>query len=169
MEYEPSIIRAALETEIDGYRFFLDAAEKATHPRARSTWLGLAGDEIEHMRLLQGNLSALARTNEWEAPDDDSEASTLVKAPIGPTRSLPEGAEHKGDIEALREGLKVEESTYRFYEQAVQRSQHPTGKKTYEALARMEMGHYRLIEETIQLLSDPEQWQLRESRPISEG
>ncbi len=169
MDADARIIRAAIETEIDGYRYFLEAAAKAAHPRAQEVWLSLAGDEVEHMRILQGHLAAQIRGGGWGPAEDGAADEPLPEtAPISrPGRPRPAGSD--SDLDALEAGLKVEDSTYRFYADAAGRCADPAGRKTYQQLARMEMGHYRLIEETIDLLADPTAWQFRQVSPIQEG
>ncbi len=35
--------------------------------------------------------------------------------------------------------------------------------------AQMEIGHYNLIAETIEMLADPAAWQFKQVRPVQEG
>jgi rubrerythrin len=168
MDSDASIIRAAIETEIDSYRYFVDSAGKAAHDRVRQVWLQLAGDEIEHMKILQTQLTSLLKTGEWEAEEGD-EAALPEKAPIISKRAAAPKGEVVTDLEALEAGLKVEASTYQFYADAVAKTASAGGRKTYQQLARMEMGHYRLLEEAWEMLADPAQWQFRQSSPIQEG
>lgn len=79
MQSDYQVIRAAIETEIDGYRYFNGAAERAVHDRARDTWLSLAADEIDHMKILQAQLTTQPRVE--PESDDDAEAAP-TKAPI---------------------------------------------------------------------------------------
>jgi rubrerythrin len=148
---EYQVLRAAIETEIDGYRYFLDAAERSSQERATSAWLSLAGDEVEHMQILQTYLSETIRSSEpGESSDEIAE-----RAMISVTRTVPENVDLDDDLAALRAGLEVEARTRDFYTRAAASTEIPTAREVYERLAEMEAGHYRLIDETYRFLADP--------------
>ncbi len=169
MDADARVIRAAIETEIDGYRFFLDCSQQAAVPKVQPVWLDLARDELEHMRILQGHLSSLSQSGDWGPLADEGDAELPHRAPITAAREPAAPTPFGSDVEALREGLKVEESTCRFYADAAERTSSAVGRRTYRQLAGMEMGHYRLIEETIAMLADPAQWLFLQARPVQEG
>jgi rubrerythrin len=166
MDSDIEIIRAAIETEIDGYRFFLDSAEKTAASNVRQIWLDLCRDEIEHMRLLQMQMSSLSHSGKW-ANIKVTVDEHLVKAPI--SAGTPVAKPAQSDLDALKEGLKVEENTFRFYEDAAKKMSGGAGKATYEQLAKMEWGHYKLLEETITLFNNPSEWEYLQSPPMLEG
>ncbi len=165
MQSDYHVIRLAIETEIDGYRYFNSAAERAVHDRARDTWMSLAADEIEHMRILQAQLRDLGKP---EADEDDG-GEAKDKAVIAPTSTVPGSVNLDDDLEALKVGLEVEARTRDFYAMAATETANPTMKSAYERLAAMEAGHYKLVDETYRFLADPQGWNLDQVRPISEG
>ncbi len=164
MQTDYQIIRLAIETEIDGYRYFNSAAERAAHDCARETWMSLAADEIDHMKILQAQLRELGKPE----PDDDDEAPK-DKAVIAPTRTVPDSVNLDDDLAALQVGLEVEARTRDFYAKAATATASATMKATYERLAAMEAGHYRLVDETYRFLADPQAWNFDQVRPINEG
>ncbi len=164
MQSDYQVIRLAIETEIDGYRYFNSAAERAIHERARETWLSLAADEIEHMKLLQAQLWELGRPE----PDDEPAVSP-DKAVIAPTITVPESVNKDDDLAALEVGLDVEARTRDFYAKAATETASAAMKATYERLAAMEAGHYQLVDETYRFLADPQGWNFDQVRPISDG
>lgn len=169
MNSDYNALRAAIETEIDGYRFFLDASSKSASDKVQNVWLSLANDEIEHMRILQKHLSTIVQSGDWGEYREDMTGPLPEKAPITtPAGPLPP-APFADDVEALEAGLKVEENTWRFYARVAGEATSPAAKSTYNQLARMEMGHYDLISETILMLKDPAQWQLLQTPIINEG
>lgn len=163
------IIRAAIETEIDSYRYFVEASGKAAHDKVQQIWLSLAGDEIEHMRILQTHLAKISATGEWDASEAEDGGTLPEKAPIFGKSGATAPKEMASDIEALEAGIRVEAATYEFYTDALKKTASEAGRRVYAQLARMEMGHYKLIEETMLMLSDPAGWQFQQVRPILEG
>lgn len=166
MQSDYQVIRAAIETEIDGYRYFNGAAERAVHDRARDTWLSLAADEIDHMKILQAQLTTQPRVE--PESDDDAEAAP-TKAPIATSSVVPESVDLNDDLASLRVGLDVEARTRDFYVRAAAGTANAVMKATYESLAKMEDGHYRLIDETYRFLADSQGWNFDQVRPISDG
>ncbi len=165
MQSDYHVIRLAIETEIDGYRYFNSAAETAVHDRARETWMSLAADEIEHMKILQAQLHELGKPE----PDEDGADSPKDKAVIAPTSAVPDHVNKDDDLAALQIGLEVEARTRDFYVQAATETRSTTMKVTYQRLAAMEDGHYRLVDETYRFLSDPQGWDFDQVRPIQAG
>jgi rubrerythrin len=165
MRSDYQVIRLAIETEIDGYRYFNSAAERAVHDRARDTWMSLAADEIEHMKILQAQLHGLGKPE----TDDDDTSEAKDKAVIAPTSTVPESVNRDDDLAALQIGLDVEARTRDFYAKAATETENAAMKAVYEQLAAMEDGHYRLIDETYRFLADPQGWNFDQVRPISDG
>jgi rubrerythrin len=165
MPSDYQVIRLAIETEIDGYRYFNSAAERAHHERARETWMSLAADEIEHMKILQAQLKDLGKP---EADEEDAE-QPKDKAVVAPTSTVPDHVNKDDDLAALQVGLEVEARTRDFYASAAEETKSPTMKATYTQLAAMEDGHYSLVDSTYRFLSDPEGWNFDQVRPIQDG
>ncbi len=164
MQSDYHVIRLAIETEIDGYRYFNSAAERAVHDRARDTWMSLAADEIEHMKILQVQLRELGKPEEDEGPSEAKD-----KAVVAPTSAVPDSVNMDDDLAALLVGLDVEARTRDFYAKAATETASPAMKITYQQLAAMEAGHYKLIDETYRFLADPQGWNFDQVRPISDG
>lgn len=169
MNDDVKIIRAAIETEIDGYRYFVEAAGKAAHERVKELWLGLAVDEIEHMKILQSSLTSLLTHDRWEPVPGEVDETLPPKAPIVGSKGPAPAGEFSSDVEAVEAGLAVEANTYDFYADAAKKTTSAEGRKTYLQLAKMEMGHYQSLEEAREMLVDPAQWQFRQVSPIQEG
>jgi rubrerythrin len=169
MSIDTDILRAGIDTEIDGYRFFIDAAGRASHARVKKVWLDLATDELAHMKILQGHLASLIENGEWDTTPDVPDRPDVRKAPISAVKNWVVPNELTSDLDALKSGLQVEESTHRFYVDATKRTNSAVGRKTYEYLAKWEMGHYLLLEETIEMIANPAMWDFKQNPPIQEG
>jgi rubrerythrin len=169
MSIDTDILRAGIDTEIDGYRFFIDSAGKASHARVKKVWLDLAMDELAHMRILQGHLASQIESGEWDATPAGPDRPDVQKAPISAVKNWVVPDEFMSDVEALKSGLQVEESTHRFYVDAGKKTDSSVGRKMYEYLAKWEMGHYLLLEETIEMIANPAMWEMKQNPPIQEG
>ena len=165
MDSQVQILRSAIDNEIRSFQYYLDAAGKTESPRVRQVWLDLSRDEIEHMRFLQTQVAALSQAGKWV---DEAPAATAHQTQFSFAAS-PGQKPVQSDVDALREGLRFEESAHGFYEDAARKSTDAIAKRTYEQLAAMESEHYRLIQDTITMYEDPSQWQYLQSSPMLEG
>ena len=53
------VMRRAMQIERDGYKFYSEAAERASGKRGKEMFLSLAADEAKHLRLLLIEYKAL--------------------------------------------------------------------------------------------------------------
>lgn len=58
-------LNQAIELEIKGQRFYLEAAECTTDPKGEEMFRSLADDEVIHERILRRQLDALTRGEGW--------------------------------------------------------------------------------------------------------
>lgn len=164
MDTQVQILRSAIDNEIRSFQYYLEAAGRTESPRVRQVWLDLSRDEIEHMRYLQAQVAALSLSGKWAAermsqPQHQAVLTFAATAGQKPVES---------DLEALRDGLRLEETAHGFYEEAAKKTSDETAKRTYLELAAMESDHYRLIQDTITMYEDPSQWHYLQSPPMLE-
>ena len=129
----------ALQREKEGYKFFKENADKATHAAAAEVFQHLADEELMHIKYIE---------NLMEGSEDESEQSGTA---------LDEGNWFEGrakeefldqtliesmipDVAVLRTAFLIEQDLSEFYEMAAGKS---TGKahKAFTQLAKWERGH----------------------------
>jgi rubrerythrin len=144
------ILIMALEMENRARDFYLGQLDKVEDPRVRTTLQWLADWEQEHADLIQARLEgregpALGR----EAPDQ-----TLL-----PEREKEERDPSRVALEltTLRVALNMERDARDFYTAAAVKAEEGRERELFQTLARIEEGHWQLLEGSYQDLSQ-EYW-----------
>ena len=74
------ILRSAIQMEIDGKEFYLEAGEKSSNKLARELFQRLASEEDDHRRKFEEIHEALKKGQDWPAvePPSDERAHHLA-------------------------------------------------------------------------------------------
>ena len=154
-------LNRAIELEVEGQRFYLEAAECTTNPKGAEMFHSLADDEVIHERILRHQLDALTRGEGWVLPEGVAEASTDLAALIFPeSEKVCEGAVRPGDsdLDALLFALQIENKSFDLYRDLAQTTDDPNGKRMYEYLAEAERDHFERLMLNYEHLSTVGNW-----------
>ena len=99
-------LNIAIQTEKDGHEFYLGAARKTNDPQGKALFASLAADEIEHLRLLEGQREALTKEQRWLPHSELGQEAQVTKAKGAPIFSRGAMAQdinaYTSDLSALR-------------------------------------------------------------------
>lgn len=169
-----------MSLERDGYRFYIQAAERASDPRGKAMFLDLAAQEKDHLHLLLVEYQALEAGAEW-LPYEKALETPLEFDPLNPVLPGEEPPDPmpvftpgraisvESDIAALEFGMETERISRELYVQAAAAADNPQARQTYQFLARQEEDHYRLLQNTHDYLAANETWWDSEQHPFFEG
>ncbi|MFQ5740031.1 MAG: transcriptional repressor [Acidobacteriota bacterium] len=141
-------LKIAIETEKRGVGFYRAAAESATEPSTRSTFLSMLKEEQKHLRQLTGEWNRLIASNR-----------SVLDAPVflhfdfdALTRIFPsqDEAKHKlaqnlNQKDALEMAMKMEREAHNFFSQYAERFNDTKGKEIFLTFAEEELEHYDLM------------------------
>jgi len=143
-------INFGISSEIKSYVFYLEAAKKTANENFRDTLLKLAAEEKEHYQILERQHHSLITSEQWVSyndilkspglPEINEEMADVHKALIKQVQNA------KGEREILDIALDLEKEANQIFTDAAGRATDPEEKKTFEFLAKFEMGHVRLIQ-----------------------
>jgi len=142
-------LRMAIQTEIDGYEFYIRAAEQAPSVRTQTLFQTIAQDEIGHRQWLEAQEASLKRDGLWLAEQPDAWPKTQVPAeglPIFDEQHLMDISAHTSELTALRTAVLLEQDAINFYQRAAEQTQDEAGQKMFRFLADFEREHRRLLE-----------------------
>jgi rubrerythrin len=174
------ILRRGMSLERDGYNFYTQAAERASGKRGKATFLDLAAQEKEHLRLLLAEYRALEEGRGW-LPYEEAMQADFALDPANPDLPGEEPPEPplvftpdrevslEGDIAALEFGLETEQISRDLYAQGAKETDNPQARQTYEFLASQEEAHYRLLQNTLDYLTQNQTWWDSEEMPFFIG
>jgi rubrerythrin len=153
-------LQAAIKFEEDGRTFFLAATEKTVEKFGKSTFLGLADAELDHIKRIKGIYESLTKRGEW--PDTPS-----LFSPKRTIKNIFEEAMEEidrnvkpatGEMEAVKLGIQYEEKGIRFYTEFSNSASHWLEKKFYTQLANEERGHMLILKDVEAYYADPVHW-----------
>ncbi len=146
------VIRAAMEVEKNGRRFYLTMAERAVNPPARELFALLAEDEVEHLRRLQ---AIEARSPQPDYFADAGEFAPYLRQ-FGDERIFPapalldavlKGAD--GERQALLLAIRAEEEFAAYFALAAEKARESDGRTAFAWLAGEERRHAELLRERL--------------------
>jgi rubrerythrin len=162
-------LNQAIELEIKGQRFYLEAAERTTNPKGAEMFRSLADDEVIHERILRRQRDALNKGEGWmpvvNTVEGLPEGVSEVTADLT-TSLFPEGEEaiekaaqpDASDTDALLFALRIENESFNLYRELAQTTDDPNGKRMYEYLANAERGHFEWLMLNYEHLSTVGSW-----------
>lgn len=174
------VLRRAMQLERDGFKFYIGAAERATGDKGKKMFEGLAADEEKHLRLLMVEYKSLEAGGGWIDPTQALEQE-LDLDPANPDLPGPDYPEAdpifnpartpslQDDIAALEFGMDAEKLSYDLYNGAAQKADNAAAKQAYDILAEQENGHYELLRESRDYLTNNQTWWDDEQLPFFTG
>ena len=154
-------LNQAIELEVKGQRFYLEAAECVTNPKGAEMFRSLADDEVIHERILRRQLDALTRGEGWVLPEGVAEVTANLAALVFPQSEKVCGEAlrpDESDLDALLFGLQIENESFNLYRDLAQTTDDPNGKRMYEYLADVERGHFERLMLNYEHLSTVGSW-----------
>ena len=178
-------LNQAIELEVKGQRFYLEAAERTTNAKGVEMFCSLADDEAIHERILRRQLDALSKGEGWVSvlsPLISLRTSTVEGLPGGvaevkadlttplrqaqDTALFPEGEEafqkavqpDASDLDALLFAMQIENESFNLYREMAEKTDDPNGKRMYEYLTDAERGHFEQLMLNYEHLSTAGSW-----------
>ena len=181
------VLRRAMQIERNGYRFYIDVAERAVSERGKEVFRGLAADETNHLHLLLVEYEALESGKGWLDPDEalEQELDFDPANPDLPGEEYPEPTpifaparvprlgrgvpSLDNDLAALEFAMETEQMSYDLYKTSAEEQPDQAAKEVYEMLAREENRHYVLLQNSRDYLLNNQTWWDTEELPFFEG
>ncbi|MCF6178127.1 MAG: ferritin family protein [Geopsychrobacter sp.] len=144
------VIRAAMEVEKNGHRFYAAMVEKAHTQLARELFAMLAQDEVGHLRTLEKLADKYEEGAFWEGEEEflpylrrfnDKEVFPSSEAVAQALVS------EEGDIRALELAIDAEEKFAAYFHTAAKHAVDEEGKKAFAWLAEEEDRHAAILKE----------------------
>jgi len=174
------VLRRGMQIERNGYRFYIDAAERSVADSGKEVFRGLANDEEKHLHLLLVEYRSLESGKGWIDPTlaleveiDFDPASPDLPGPDYPG-PLPIFSPDRvpsldNDIAALEFALETELMSYELYKSSAADQDDPAAREAYEILAEEENRHYELLQSSRDYLANNATWWDAGEMPMFEG
>ena len=158
-EYMLQALKDAVQMEVEGRQFYLEAAKKVENAGVRQILEYLAEAEVYHIEKFKEIYQSLQQDPHW----------TEGMAAFSPPRHEPyicvlamtqtnQGTGGKDDLQALRSGLKMEECSIDYYTKLAQETNIPLARRFFMSVAHEERSHYLTLLDMHNYLTLPEDW-----------
>lgn len=176
------VLRRGMSLEREGYKFYMQVAERASDPRGSDMFRDLAHQEVDHLKLLLVEYQALDEGGDW-LPYDVAMDQDIDLDPVDPDLPGEEPpAEYQlpvftperevsleGDLAALDFGLETEDITRTLYAEGAEQTDDERAREAFGFLVKQEEHHYELLDSTREYLSENETWWDSEEYPFFIG
>lgn len=145
------LLKQAIRSEIDGYRFYTYLAEKTVNRDARRKLTTLATDEKRHEAALKGIYRKVY----------GEDASEIPEKGIGVLSEFfnrPEGREGMTEIQYIDMAIEAELVATRFYKEGADATPDEEIRKIYQGMAAEEFSHYESLQAEKAALGDNYYW-----------
>lgn len=138
-------VALAVNLEIKGRAFYLEAADKALHPTGKALFLQLAEEEKSHLAAFQAMLKR--ECDGWPDPDQLRETRANPIIPLFDEQAAASSRRATADeMSALRIALKQEKEAIEFFEKAIARAEDDRARRIFTFIKDQENFHYALLQ-----------------------
>ena len=167
-------IETAIQMEVEGRDFYTKAAENVSWPEGRETLLDLANDEMEHIRILKEEHSALLAGQDWLLADKVAPAIAVgaKTLPVFEKKDSVIAAmiSDRADAEdVLDVAIRNEYKSHTFYAEQLGKAENPEAKAVFAWLVKEEKRHQAMLTDYAKYIGAQDEWLLEHERPILEG
>jgi rubrerythrin len=138
-------IKEAIKLEIDGRKFFQHAEEVTSHELGKKMFRRLAEEEVKHLETFSKLFSQVLKGKDWKKQvksEELEEKSDLIQR----LQASVKGEEGKGEIEALRIGMELEERAIELFGKAAEEVDDPLAQEIFLKIVDEEKFHYDLLQ-----------------------
>jgi rubrerythrin len=146
-----NLLKQAVKSEIDGRRFYLYLAGKASNDEAKRKLTNLADDEARHEKALLGIYKKVYGEVLTGLPEKG--ISVLSKF-----FENPEGREEMSEMQYIDLAIEAELAATNFYKAESEKATSEEFRKIYETMAVEEFCHYELLQAEKSALSGDYYW-----------
>jgi len=145
MEEQLKALEMAMQLERAGQEFYRKAAARTSSAHGRETFLSLADDEAEHLRILEHQCDyvttnqCFARMPEIGVARADWDQPLFPKDPGLFSKAVRSDA---GDADALLFAIQAENTSFELYRKLARETQDDAGRSMFRWLASVERGHF---------------------------
>lgn len=139
-------IAKAMQTETDGYHFYMMAANSTTDEKGKEVFSQLAKEEMSHLKFLKAQHEALVKTGKADPTITVGKGADLSgESPIFSSSIKARIGEAHFEMSALSIAVKLELGSQKHYREQARAANTPELKAFFEELADWEAEHYQAL------------------------
>ncbi|MBC8553742.1 MAG: ferritin family protein [Candidatus Brocadiales bacterium] len=147
------IYKYAMQMELDGRHFYLDLANKTDNAGIKGILTMMAESEAKHYNVILD-----MQKNDKTEYSTDTEVLTKIKNIFVKMKEGKEIDLDVSQVEFYKKALEVETNSEKFYMERADEEKDPHRKEIFLTLAKEEKSHCVLLENLVNLVSQPDNW-----------
>jgi len=147
------IYKYAMQMELDGRHFYLNLAKKTNNTGIKSILTMMAESEAKHYNVILS-----MQKNDKIQYSADTEVLTNVKNIFMKMKEEKDIDVDVSQVELYKKALEVETNSEKFYLERADEEKDPHRKEIFLKLAKEEKDHCVLLENMVNLVSQPDAW-----------
>ncbi|MDP6924697.1 MAG: ferritin family protein [Candidatus Scalindua sp.] len=148
------IYKYAMQMELDGRHFYLDLAKKTNNTGIKSILDLMAESEAKHYNIILD----MQRGDKTQYSTDTEVLSKIKNVFEAMKEEKEEIDVDVSQIEFYKKALEVETKSEKFYLDRAEEEKDPHIKEIFLVLAKEEKSHCVLLENLVDLVSQPDTW-----------
>ena len=163
-------LQTAIQMEIDGKAYYLEASRKSSNKLGRELLQTLAVEEDYHRQKFQSIFDTIRDKNEWPVVDIRPEGGKLLRTILARAEGNDSSIEASDtELDAVQTAIDMESKTYDFYKGQGSDARSGAERDFYQALAAEEREHHLVLLDYHEYLKDPAAWFVNKERPSLDG
>lgn len=164
-------LKQAIQIEIDGKKYYEEAAERSAGALGKQLFEWLAGEEDKHRNRFEQIYDAIRNRKDWPRiiiePDGEKRAQKVFWEAA---RNNPgEMTESSIEQDIVVQALDMEDKTYNLYAERSKSAKTDAERNFYDALMAEERGHFLALTDYREYLIDPAGYFTRTERHSLDG
>ncbi len=164
-------LKAAIQMEIDGKEFYLEASQASKNELGKKLLEQLAAEEDVHRKVCEDIYKDISTKKGWPDKkfhhDGGKGLRTLFSKALEQMNKDIEAI--PTELDAVQRAMEMENKTFDFYKSLGSRAAYDVERQFYEALAVQEEEHYRVLLDYYEFLKNPEAWFVQKEHPSLDG
>lgn len=164
-------LKFAIQMELDGKKYYLQAGEKSSHPVGKELFAWLAKQEDHHRQTFEKIFKSIADRQGW--PADHAKPSGSVRLGTIFGKAINSAAKNivgnKAEVETTACAMDMEIKSRDYYQKQAELASSEAEKSFYTALAAEEQGHYLGLVDYKEYITDPVGWFTRTEHHLLDG
>jgi len=142
-----------MQMELDGRHFYLDLAKKTENAGIKSILTMMAESEAKHYNVILD-----MQKNDKTEYSKDAAVLKEIKNIFTKMKEEKEIDVDVSQVEFYKKALEIETNSEKFYLERAGEEKDPHRKEIFLTLAKEEKGHCILLENLVNLVSQPDSW-----------
>jgi rubrerythrin len=160
-------LKIAVQMEIDGKEYYLQASQKAINELGKKLLVSLAAEEDVHRQKFEELFNAIRNNKDWPVtdfqPDGGKGLRTIFAMTAGETDTKGKGSET--ELDTIQKAMNMEGKTYDFYQSRGKEAAYDAERNFYQLLAAEEREHQLILLDYYEYLNDPAGWFIAKEHP----